>query len=95
VSGKFKNVPIDPDTDILFYKITKIDKYDVLYQIWNWDGIKSESIIFEDDDVKDLSEDEIREIVKTSLFLKDKESNMTFSQSGSGYTFVNFNFEQD
>ena len=95
VSDKFKNVPIDPDTDILFYKITKIDKYDVLYQIWNWDGIRSESIIFEDNDVKGLSEDAIKEIVKTSSLLKGKESSMTFSQSGSGYTFVNFNFEQD
>ena len=95
MSGKFKNVPIDPDTDILFYKITKIDKYDVLYQIWNWDGIRSESVIFEDDDVKGLSEDEIKEIVKSSSLLKDKESRITFSQSGSGYTFVNFNFEMD
>ncbi len=43
-------------------------------RLWSWDGTRSESIIFEDDDVKGLSEDEIKEIVKTSSLLKDKES---------------------
>ena len=64
-------------------------------RLWSWDGTRAESIIFMDDDVKGLSEDEIKEIVKASSLLKDKESRMTFSQSGSGYTFVNFNFEMD
>ena len=93
MSDKFKNVPIDDDTRILFQAVKKLDEYEVLYQQWSWDGYKGESIIFSDDDIKDLSENEIKEIVKTSSVLKDKESNLSFSQSGSGYTFVNFNFE--
>ena len=92
---KFKNVPIDEDTKILFQALKKLDRYEVLYQIWSWEGLRAESVIFLDDDVKKLSKREIKRIVKTSSFLKNKESRMTFSQSGSGYTFVNFNFEYD
>ena len=73
----------------------KLGKYEIMYQIWSWDGIKGESIIFADADIKDLSEDEITEYVRSSPIVKDKESSMTFSQKGNGFTFVNFNFEQD
>ena len=73
----------------------KLGKYEIMYQIWSWDGIKGESIIFADADIKDLSEEEIKEKVRSSPMVTEKESSMTFSQKGSGYTFVNFNFEQD
>ena len=93
MSDKFKNVPVDDDTRILSQEIKRLDKFEALYQLWSWDGYKGESIIFSDDDVKNLSEAEIKEIIRKSSLLKDKESKMTFSQSGSGYTFINFNFE--
>ena len=51
MSDKFKNVPLDDDTRILFQAIKKLNKYEVLYQLWSWDGMQGESIIFEDNDV--------------------------------------------
>ena len=95
MSDKFKNVPLDDDTRVLLEEITKLGEYEIMHQMWNWDGIKGESIIFADADIKDLSEEEIKEKVRSSPMVTEKESNMTFSQKGSGYTFVNFNFDPD
>lgn len=38
-----------------------IGKYDALYQIWRWDNIQSNSVIFANEDVANLDDDEIRE----------------------------------
>ena len=89
---KFDNVPVEKDTRILFRKVRKLGEYDVLYEIWSWDGINAESIIFADDDVTGLEDSEIEEIVKKSKFYK-KGSGITLKRAESGYTFVNFNFE--
>ena len=43
------------------------------------------------DDVEKLTEDEIKEDVKTSPLVKEG-SNITLKRSESGFTFVNFNF---
>ena len=95
MTNKFKDVPLDNDTRVLFEEIIKLGEYEIMHQMWSWDGIKGESIIFDDDDIKDLSEEEIKEKVRSSPLVKDKESSMTFSQKGSGYTFVNFDFDPD
>ena len=88
---KFKNVPIDEDTKILFQKEAKLDNYDVLYQKWLWDGMTGESIIFSSDDAKDLNDDEIKALVKLSPIVKE-DSKITLKRSDSGFVFANFNF---
>jgi hypothetical protein len=92
MSKKFVGVTAEEDTRVLYRKEVKLNKYDVLYERWNWEGIRGESIIFTDDYVKDLSDDEIEKEVQKSPYVKHG-SPLTLKRSVSGYTFVNFNFE--
>lgn len=88
---KFKNVPIEKETTILFEKRVTFGEYDALYQKWFWDGITAESIIFANEDVAELTDKEIEAKVKTSSLLNEGSS-VTLKRSDSGFTFVNFNF---
>lgn len=92
MENKFENVPVEPDTNILLSIEATPSDYDVLYQQWIWDSIKAESIIFYNDDIEDLEEDEILNEVRTSP-LVNEGSGTTIKRSDSGFTFVNFNFE--
>ena len=94
MSQKFDDVPVDKDTRILFRYPAKLGKYDILYEMWSWEGIKAESIIFGTDDVSDLTDEEVEKEVRQSPLVK-KESAVTIKRLVAGYTFVNFNFEQD
>jgi len=91
---KFKNVPVEEDTKIIFREESILGEYEVLYEKWFWDGISAESIIFANEDVAELKDNEIESIVKKSPLLK-KGSSMTLTRSESGFTFVNFNFEAE
>ena len=93
MSSKFQNVPVEEDTRILSEEETTIGKMDVLYQVWSWDGVRAESIIFLNADVESLSDDDVQGIVEEHLKeLIQEEAGMTISRSDSGFTFVNFNF---
>ena len=94
MSDKFKDVPVEHDTTIISQQETKLGEYTVLHQVWFWDGITAESIIFANEDVVDLSDQEIEMKVKTSPFLKP-DSSITMTRNRSGFTFVNFNFESE
>ncbi len=85
ISEKFKNIPTEDDTKILSRKEKKILNYDVIHEVWIWEGIKAESFIFFNEDINDLSEEEILRILG-----KNKEH--TTYQKTDEYTFVNFNF---
>ena len=88
-SVKFKNVGIDDDTKLLSEQETKIKNYETLFQSWKWDGVYGESIIFDNNDVNNLSKSEIKELVKNSKI--PKKDDLTISR-GKEFTFVNFNF---
>ena len=90
--NKFKNVPIEEDTRIIFQQEMKFGEYDVLYQTWTWDGISAESIIFSSEDIPELKDQEIEKQVRASPICK-KGSSITIKRTDSGYTFINFNFE--
>ena len=90
--SKFKNVPIDNDEETKLRLEVKLGEYDALYELWVWEGIKGESIIFADEDVADLEDCAIEELVRTAPICKDGSS-ITMKRSQSGFTFVNFNFE--
>jgi len=92
--SKFNNVPVEEDTKILFQQEVTLGEYEVLYQKWIWDGITAESIIFADEDIVKLKDNEIKAAVKTSPLLKE-DSSITLNRSESGFTFVNFNFKAE
>ena len=57
-------------------------------------GIKAESIVFDNQDVEDMDDGEIQAYVGKSPLVKD-DSSMTVKRLGSGFTFVNFGFAAD
>lgn len=89
---KFINVPLESDTRILFEQETIVEGYDALYQWWFWDMFIGESLIFSNDDVEDLTDQEIEKVVRTLPIAKEGSA-MTLNRSDSGFTFCNFNFE--
>jgi hypothetical protein len=44
----------------LFELNATLDDYDVLYQMWNWDGITAESFIFFSPDIYNLTDVEVK-----------------------------------
>ena len=57
--SKFNNIPEQKDTKIIFREETRFGDFDVVYEKWKWDGILAESIIFDEDDVSELDDDEM------------------------------------
>ena len=94
IQGKFTDVLVDEDTTVILEKIGTLDQYEVLYQAWSWDGINAESIIFLSEDVSDLSDEQLKALVKSSP-LVNQESKLTVNDRSGKYSFVNFNFKQN
>ena len=57
---KFKEVPIEKGANILFELNATLDDYDVMYQMWSWDGVTAESFIFLSSDIADLTNNEVK-----------------------------------
>ena len=94
VSNKFTAVPIENGTNILFELNATLDDYDVLYQMWSWDGVTAESFIFLSSDIADLTDDEVKTLAKSSPMIK-ADSELTMNRHEESYTFINFNFKAD
>ena len=94
MTEKFKDIPVEEDTQIIASVKANIAEYDVVYQKWHWDGITAESVIFFNDDVAGLTEEQIKHEVALCTALVKEDSQMTFKK-GDKYTFVNFNFITD
>ena len=92
VAANFDKVPVDRDTKITFHEQVILGAYEVLHQKWTWDGISAESIIFIEDEVSELTDQEVKHIVFVSPLNKNTSS-MTLKRGESGFVFVNFNFE--
>ena len=94
LTNKFTAVPIENGTNILFELNATLDDYDVLYQMWSWDGVTAESFIFLSSDIVDLTDEEVKTLAKSSPMIKN-DSELTMVRHEDGYTFVNFNFKAD
>ena len=94
MNNKFSAVPIENGTNILFELNATLDDYDVLYQMWSWDGVTAESFIFLSSDIADLTDEEVKTLAKNSPMIKDN-SELTMVRYDDGYTFINFNFKAD
>lgn len=90
MSNKFKNVPNDPDTRIIFETECRLDEYDVLYQRWIWQQIVSESFIFADADVAALTDKALEQLVRSSPMIKP-DSEVLIRRPGEGFVFASFN----
>jgi hypothetical protein len=86
---KFDNVRTHNDTDILLNLECKFGEYDALYQEWIWDGIKANSLIFNNRDITDL--ELLIEEVRNSALVNDFREKIT-SSINKKYTYINFNF---
>jgi len=91
---KFNNVPVEEDTIIIFRKRATIGEYKVLHEMWVWDGITAESIIFATEDIVELTDKEIEKKVKMLPFVNEGPG-ITLKRTDSGFTFVNFNFKTE
>ena len=94
MNSKFDAVPTENGTNILFELNATLGDYDVLYQMWSWDGIKAESFIFLSSDIADLTDEGVQTLAKSSPMIKN-DSELTMVRHEDGYTFVNFNFKVD
>ena len=91
--SKFNNIPEQKDTKIIFRAETRFGDFDVVYEKWEWDGTLAESIIFDEDDVSEMDDDEIINQVKDSPLFDDKiYTGDPTIRHNSGFIFVNFNF---
>ncbi len=88
---KFQNLPNDSDTIIKYQSKIILDGLDALYQIWSWDSIMGESIIFTNDDI---SGNDITELEKKIRIDYPQANNSSITTKDSGdYFFINFNFQ--
>ena len=90
MNEKFNDIPMDKDTKILFSSPMKWGDLDIVYQKWNWEGIAAESIIFLNEDVKEMSDESLETDVRDGPLVRE-DSQMTIKR-GDDFTFVNFNF---
>ncbi|MEX1346406.1 MAG: hypothetical protein AB1Z31_01635 [Desulfobacterales bacterium] len=91
MKSRFNVVPIETDTTILFQQEGKLDEFSVRFEIWSWDGIEAESIIFLNADVVGLTDQEIKTLARKSPIVKEGSA-MTLNRS-TDFIFCNFNFE--
>ena len=87
----FKKRKIDLDTQVIQENPLKIKEYNCLHEIWKWEAIKGESIIFLTSEVDQLGNDVLEDLVNDSGLV----TSPIFTHSrGDVFTYVNFNFKQ-
>lgn len=90
---KFKDIILDPDTTLLHQQFIKIDNIDCKYEIWIWDGIEAESLIFCTNELESTEELYLKTLILKFLDKTDCNDVKFTYKSNKGYTFLNFNFK--
>ena len=88
---RFDNIPLDTETAILARVQMELDKYIAVYEISTWSGFKMSSIILLASDVKELTNKEIEDMVRNSIYYEEGKITMSRKDSNE-YVFCNFNF---
>ena len=88
---KFDRVKIEADTKIHLIDYIKINCFDCRHEIWSWDGIKGESLIFCTKDFKN-PKNEVQKIVETYINEEFDEKKHTFKIKDE-YVFFNYNMK--
>lgn len=94
MTEKFNNVPVEDDTEIIFSTPAKFGEYEVLYQKWIFDGIIGESLIFAENDITNITMDELENEIRNSPMVIGNSRKITTANKNS-FTFFNFNFVVD
>ncbi|MCP2041180.1 hypothetical protein L1281_001774 [Neisseria sp. HSC-16F19] len=91
---KFAALPQDEDTQIRSRQLVRIADSDVLHEVWYWDGVKGESLIFIAADLPDTDDDTLVQLAREAGF-PVPESGFTLKHNDQGFIFLNFGFEAD
>jgi len=84
MNKKFENLQVEAGTIILFERMHQIGEFEVLYQIWQQGIYMADSIIFSNEDVDGLTEEDIIDMVKNdAVFKAGLGSSVTFVRSKS------------
>lgn len=92
LESKFANVPAGKETKILFQQEGTLGNYDVLFEIWSWDGIMANSFVFLNEDIAGLADEDLKALVKNYPLWEGK-NDLKVTRASSGFTFVTFNVE--
>ncbi len=87
-------IPNDPKTTVLFEQQGVFDDIPACYQAWQHDGIRGESIVFLNKDLKNRRDTDLIEKVKASKLVRSN-SQITFSRNPPDFLFINFNIILD
>lgn len=90
---KFKDVIVEPDTIIQSYRFLKINQIDCRHEMWVWDGIEAESLIFCTNELKSLDEPYLKALLIKFLNRPDNDDIKITLKSTGNYTYLNFNFK--
>lgn len=90
---KFKDINADPDTIIQSYQFLKIDKIDCKHEMWVWDGIEAESLIFCTNELESTEESYLKRLLLKFLNRSSNDEIEITSKYTGDYTYLNFNFK--
>lgn len=88
-SGKFANVPLDEDTRIKSQRQITVGGIDALHQVWVWDGLMGESVIFITEDIAHLSDDTVIRTARNAGFISE-QTDVILKKSHDDFTFLNY-----
>lgn len=90
---KFKDINVEPDTIIQSYRFLKIDEIDCKYEMWVWDGIEAESLIFCTNELESTDESYLKGLLLKFLNRPSSDEIEITSKTTGDYTYLNFNFK--
>ncbi len=94
MTRNFENIPLDDDTQILLSSQMKFGELDCVFQIWTYDAIQGNSLIFYADDLQDKSDEELKTMILTeSEIVSNKSQKLTISKNNDEHPFVFVNFD--
>jgi hypothetical protein len=90
MDSRFKSIPVEMDTVLLLREHKTIGGFSCVHEVWRWEGVTGESVIFCTEDVEKLKDEEILDLIG---FLKKTPKESATVQRKKDFVFVNFNFE--
>lgn len=87
--SNFLDVHVEDDTPLMNVTSVKIEGIDARYESWVWEGILGETVVFHNEAVAHMSDEELESLVERTMIIKDHRKTVKRTEH---YTFVNFNF---
>ena len=88
---KFEGVKIDADTNVFSTNYIKVQGYDCRHEVWGWDGITAQSLIFYKFDFEKPYKINVISLIEEFINEDFDKSKHTLKISGD-YIFFNYNF---